>query len=76
MISGRVGVRSPCAGSVKCDILREAWVCLTNRASAAATGPLGRYPTFLICEAPVSCMRMLDATLARNAASKAVAGRS
>ena len=32
---------------------------LTDRASAAATSPLGHYSTFLKTEAPASCMRLL-----------------
>jgi hypothetical protein len=37
-------------------------VCLTDRASAAATCPFGHYLTFLKPQAPASCMRLLDSS--------------
>jgi hypothetical protein len=33
--------------------------CLTDGASAAATGPLGHYVAFLRVDAPASCIRLL-----------------
>jgi hypothetical protein len=38
---------------------RSPSVCLTVRASAAATSSFGHYPTFLGTEATASCMRLL-----------------